>query len=466
MASDRGPQLALFAFLLGMGVLFHQSVHDWGATGRGLALSCLAIFLVLRPGSLGRFLALVVCLGAYVAWDMPKVVNHWMLMGLVSLSALLCTAWAAWRGRRTGAGLEPGALYAVLAPVLRIEVVLMYAFATLAKLNAAFFDPATSCAVSLARQVPFVTWQDWMAGPAIWGTLLLEGGLPLLLLFPRTRIPALAAGFAFHLVLAWQRFVPFSGFVMAFYALFLPDDLPARLASWRAAHPRVAALLARVEAATHSTLAFPLLAGLWLLGAATLERGWLPEATLAEARWTGVRVAFLGYALLVFSAVAAALRLPGAWRYRPGAFRLATPLLLAGPLLVALNGLSPYLGLKTMTSFTMFSGLQTEADLWNSLLPQRMRVFHFQDELVEILDSSDPHLAGHAGPDDRWVPFQFADYASARPEISVSYALGGQVREVARVADDPWLSERPPRLLRHLFWFRPVRPPQPGVCPY
>jgi hypothetical protein len=62
-------------------------------------------------------------------------------------------------------------------------------------------------------------------------------------------------------------------------------------------------------------------------------------------------------------------------------------------LLITVAGFAPYIGLKTEASFTMFSNLRTEGHLWNHLLlPQSMRVFRFQDELIKVVETSDPCL--------------------------------------------------------------------------
>ena len=59
--------------------------------------------------------------------------------------------------------------------------------------------------------------------------------------------------------------------------------------------------------------------------------------------------------------------------------------------LTLLSAASPYLGLKTMTSLAMYSNLGTEGDHWNHLLiPRSVKVFGFQDDLIEITASSDP----------------------------------------------------------------------------
>jgi len=133
--------------------------------------------------------------------------------------------------------------------------------------------------------------------------------------------------------------------------------------------------------------------------------------------------------------------------------------------LVILNGLSPYLGLKTQSDFTMYSNLQTEAGHWNhELLPEGMRVFHFQDHLVRIVASSDPELAEAADRDREWVLFALRDWANDHPDASLTYELDGTVHTAPHVGDDPVLGDAPNPVLSKLFLFRDVPPASGNSC--
>ena len=59
---------------------------------------------------------------------------------------------------------------------------------------------------------------------------------------------------------------------------------------------------------------------------------------------------------------------------------------MATPLLVVLNGMCPYLGLKTDSSFAMFSNLRTEPGFANHLvMPHGPQPFGFQGDLVRLV---------------------------------------------------------------------------------
>ena len=68
-----------------------------------------------------------------------------------------------------------------------------------------------------------------------------------------------------------------------------------------------------------------------------------------------------------------------------------TPGLLIIPALLFANGLMPYLGLKTETSFAMYSNLRTEGGYSNHwLLPASLQIWDYQRDLVKIHRTSVP----------------------------------------------------------------------------
>ena len=460
---QQAAQLSVFAFLLAVGILLHQTLTDWTFVSHSSVVALAAIWVLARPSSLVRFLTLVAAQLAAFAVEIPFVVNHWMLLAIMGVSMLLCAAVAVRPGQ--GSVANRAAFYRAAAPVLRGQVLLMYLFATLAKINTDFFNADYSCAVGICRDLPFLTYQSWMALPVIWGTLIIEAGLPFLLLFRSTRVAALFAGIAFHVVLALDGFVPFSGLVMAFYWLFTPDDMPERLARVRADHPRLDAWALRAAAWGRSGWTTACLAAVGFVVGAAFEYRWFP-GSLATLRYNTMLPLFVGYAAFVAWIFFRCVREGGPVGYRPGLVRLNHPVLVVAPLLVTLNGLCPYLGLKTHSSFGMFSNLRTEGDYWNhSFLPQSMRVFSFQDELVEIVSSSDEHLAKSAARGFEWVYFEFRNYISRHPDLAVTFRHAGEQITIDRVGDDPFFSISPGKLLSRIFWFRTVRPPLAGWCP-
>jgi hypothetical protein len=132
---------------------------------------------------------------------------------------------------------------------------------------------------------------------------------------------------------------------------------------------------------------------------------------------------------------------------------------------VGLNGLAPYLGLKTEASYTMFSNLRTEGGTWNHLvLPVEVRLFGLLNDLVRPLEASDEWLRARAEAGERLVFLGFHHYANRRPDLRVRYERAGEVHEVERVALDPVLSRPVPYLVRKLLWFKPVPSDGRNAC--
>jgi len=73
------------------------------------------------------------------------MVNHSVVMALSNLSILLCMAAQLVKRREV----EAPDLYSGMAPVLRANLVLLYIYATVCKVNEGFLDPELSCAATM-----------------------------------------------------------------------------------------------------------------------------------------------------------------------------------------------------------------------------------------------------------------------------------------------------------------------------
>ena len=464
-AADARVQFAVFSFLLALAILFHQSrLGDWEVLSPQMAVSLAAIFVLLRPSSAPRFFAMLAIQLVSLLIDMPNVVNHWLLLGLTTVGLAGGLVLAAVRRRNWLS--DSGEIYRRVAPVVRIQVVLVYLFAVLAKLNTDFLDPALSCGAAMSGDLlasgPVSLYGAWQDVPAIAGTLLIEALLPIGLLIRRTRVAAVLAGGTFHTVLAVAGHVSFSGFAFAFYALFLPDDLPRRLRSVLDATPALGSAASRLSAFAGSRLAFPLLAGAWIGLAIAISYG--PDLVYNGVARLAV-VVFVAYAIALGAVLALCLLRGGPGAYAPGALRLVHPVWAIAPLLVVLNAATPYIGLKTQSAFTMYSNLQTEAGRWNHVLvPESVRIFDLQDDTVEVVKSSDQRLAEAAGEDTELIEHDFRTYVSQHPELSVSYRHEGELVTVPRAGRDPAASDGPGLVARKLLLFRDVPVAARNTC--
>jgi hypothetical protein len=131
--------------------------------------------------------------------------------------------------------------------------------------------------------------------------------------------------------------------------------------------------------------------------------------------------------------------------------------------LVVLNGLTPYLELKTAYGWNMYSNLVTVDGESNHLLVRDtlpLRSGH--QNLVAISASDDPGLQAYA-EGGYLLPWpSLRTYLAANPAVSLTYERGGEVVEVASAADSG-LADPVPRWWRWMP-LRAVHADKPARC--
>jgi hypothetical protein len=462
-ARDAHNAFAVFSFLWAGATLFHiASLYRWGDSIDEFLLGAAAVAVLARPSSVRRLLVLATLQVYVVGLELPGVANHWLLAAFVNLTIL--HAWVTLVVRGRSFVVTPGRLLRTFAPLARIELLALYFFAVLHKLNSDYFDIDTGCgAVLYLYQADRFTFLPESAGfqtASTYLTIGLEAAIPILLCTRRGRNLGIFLGLLFHTFLAFNPlsgFYNFSAMLFAMFFLFTSEDLASRslelLGTLRSRARRIewgrarrfswrAALVGGGSVALGLTL-------LTLWRRAAYDDFLLPWAVY-------------GFGLITLFVILVGRRVGNAHRGQR-LFELKYAQLLAVPVLVVVNGLNPYLGLKTETSFGMFSNLRTEGNQSNHLfIPSSFQIFDFQKDLVEVMSSSRPQFQGYA--DRRLVlPFyEFRAIASEDPATEVSYIRNGEAHHVMRVGDDPELSHRP--WTRKLLSFRAVSKERRQKC--
>jgi hypothetical protein len=458
-------RFSLFAFLWAFLMLEEKSDSLQPAFFSELPLLASAVLVLFVPGST-RLFALFCALQLLNHLESaPHTGNHFFLISAVNLGWLLTFSRDRWRTRHAApeARADGSAILAELAPTARVLLAVVYVFAAFHKLNAGFLDPATSCFVTAYEKVrvtlPLLPPRfPGVDGAGIYGTLLVEAGLPLFLLFGRTRAPSLLVGFGFHLFLG-LRHPSFSGTAYALFLLFLPLDFR------RAATERLRSLPIR-DWPWWPVAAFALGYALLAYYAPNL---WLdpPRPRLHERAWFFL-FAGAGVGALVL-ARSIPLRALSAPQVDPGAGRIPAP----GWMLIAaliVNGASPYLGLKTTTSFSMYSNLRTEQISNHLLIPKgALQLFDAQDDLVAILESDDEILKAYASNGERLPLFELQRLVAMRARdsntpIPLRFAHRGVPREIADARVDPIVGSPPSWIEAKLRHFRAVPPGDESPC--
>ena len=453
---------AVFAFLWALSALFDLIPRAaWFDSPAHMLLAASAVVVVLQPTSLLAFgIFNLLRLTAFLV-DSPATPNHQVLFALASASILWTGAVLAWK-RRGGPSqslhsFSGEAWLRAFAPVLRAELVLLYVFAVLHKLNWAYFDPSVSCAIQTFSRLTPGALKSWIPeGEAsqlliILGSLAIEASVPLLLCIRRTRVWGVVLGFVFHGFLGLGYF-HFSTGVLGLCLLFLPvgalEATFERLEAWRMGHrwrsrltrqwvPGVLALLlafAMVEAHEVSRPVYRMLRFVWLAG----MLGFLAVLLGSPKEWP-------------------------LWRgASPGRLR-DSRLALVFPLLLIFLGLSPYLGLRTVPAFSMFSNLRTEGSVSNHLFmpTEALRIASYQDDLVEIEGASDPALRRWAREGSLRVYYDLQQQiqkmaAEGKSDIEIRFLRGDRRYDLGNAERNPELSDRPSWLARKWLSFRAV----------
>lgn len=453
----------MFAVAWALAAIWHLLGNVDGAPWWAQAILVAGAGAVLvRPGD-PVALALLAVGGLITVWEeAPFLGNHWLLAGFVDLAILAAVITATLRRRvsdRTDLGNR-------LLPAARLCLLAFYPFAAFAKLNSAFFDRSVSCAPYYFRESTHslgLGWLDgggaaWVDNAVIYGTTIVELAIPLLLVLRRTRHVGVVVALVFHAVLALDRsheFFDFSSVLLALFILFLPPDAGSwvveRVGSVRA---RLALRHEQLPERVHLGLAaVPVTVGiLVLLDALSVERarlvGWWPWQLYAVA----VTVLVLRYLRQHRSQPLVRLRPHHA-------------LFAVVPLLVALNGLTPYLELKTGYGWNMYANLRTvDGDSNHFIVRRTFPLTDEQDDIVRIIHSSSSVLAAYAATDYGLTWRQLRIYLAEHPDVSITYRRGRETVSLHRAADRPELVARVPGWLEKLQLFRAVDLREPERC--
>jgi hypothetical protein len=419
----------VFTRMWGVAVLAHLA-GNWyhgdlapDPTGVGIALTAaglLATAALVAPRPWAMW-GLSVVVPVTVVLEAPVLGNHWLLAGLVSLAFLAA-----------------GGRWERFEPAARWILVAFYGFAAFAKLNTGFLDPVTSCGLFYANQSlaelglgpisPASVW-GWAVS---WGTALVELAVVPLLLWRRTRVWGVLLAVVFHGLISLdlaQHFFDFTAVLLPLFVSFLGLDHAGRFE--------------RVGRSVGSVLRRSAAAGAALVGTSITLASVTPANDVTA--WFLQRGTFLWWipyvAFVTWSVAVTTAPAPLRWR-------VTVPVgLVVG--LVVLNGLTPYLEVKTAYGWNMYSNLVTAGGDSNHLLVgATWPVRDDQSRLVEIVSSEDPGLQVYA-EEGYLLPWpSFATYVSEHPDQAVTYRMAGEEMTVEAAGDVPGVPDPIP------WWWR------------
>jgi hypothetical protein len=452
-----------FAIVWALASLFHMAHSGIFDTRLNLALLTIAALYVVFKPSLSGFLAVILLQLLDVALRMPDVTNHWLFTAFVNITFLQTILYCVYK--RRSFDIDEVDVYETFAPAARVEVLILYFWAVFHKLNAGFFAPEVSCATELMRAQHLdglLSAFPQLLSVNAYFTILVEFGILLMLSFRRTRNAGILIGFLFHLVLSfstYNAFFDFTSMIIAGYFLFTTYEFNRKVDQWRT--NTVASMKSFFNSYSITKLGIIGLSAVILLGILAVLNKILHDFKLFHLYffWTLYGLILL-YVLIRF------LKLRNQTRDTANSFALKTRWLLIVPVIVFLNGASPYLGLKTENSYAMFSNLRTEGGITNHfIVPASVQIFDFQKSMVEIVSSSDARLQKLADDQQLMVLFEFRNYLQKYKPDEVAYRLNGKA-SVFRNGETRMTGSLKPNsvLLSRLMEFRTISKNEPQPC--
>ncbi|QCK13895.1 hypothetical protein [Mangrovivirga cuniculi] len=381
-------KLKVFSVMWAITVLSHLiTFDDWIEVpfylGYTLAVFCIA--LLLRPGSMVIFILAVINSLALSFQKMPFIPNHMMYEWLINIPLLLYLIIALIKEKRNSVGADRLFIW-VFEPVAQWGLLILYFFVVFHKLNFGFFDVDHSCGVFLFEGIihrmnqifqilnlPSIALNTPLKYVSIYSTIIIEAIIPLFLFTRRFRTTGIFIGLIFHYLLSLHAHLgifSFSLMMYTYYVFFLPETFFTWIRNFRV---KSITIYLRI-------ILSALVIGFFLV---YKYYGYWVYYLTGQTLWYIIGLAYIVIYLIFLRSINRI--------YESELFRVGFPGYagLVFLLFITLNGFSPYLGLKTETSYAMFSNLKTENGSNNHILmPEWLQLFDFQKDLVEITDSN------------------------------------------------------------------------------
>ncbi len=437
-----------FAFLWATANIIHIVIHSAGRISDvtpGLNLLA-AVFLLGRPSSSHRLALLAAMQLLDTGWILPYAPDHQLLAAVVNLVVLGSFALDA--ARRTGGGERVDGLIDRVAPAARVLLLVGYAAAAIAKYNVDYVDPLTSCGAFLAETASYglIDRDHGLSLVPLWGTLVIESMVPILLLVPRTRRWGVLLGGAFHYLVSLSPAVGVADFtflLFALYFLFLPKDQGAAIGRRVVARWRSLELVSGYDRVPRWVFGVVLVV---LLGATGI-----PAVMVLWLFTTGAGLWWLIEAFGVVRTSPAEVEPIG----RPSTGQLLVILLL---LLIVFR---PYAGFGTSSAFTMFSGVRTEGPGTTHYFMPSFHLIESQNDFLvvdELLTDHDPEPGDNEIAAARAaVPVVEIRRALSDPSTSGVFETVDGERIVVVAGEDHPLREPPPWWEAKTQHYRPFK---------
>lgn len=397
---SNSPELSSISLAWVLAGMFHLLTFRWilPTTLEGTLYAAAILSVFFKPSSLLRFTAFLCATALVLFLHYEKLSNHLVLEFWIVVSILISFIPGLSQFQQNS--VNSTGLIQRIAPLVRIQYLLLFCFAAFSKLNTAFFNTDSSCAALFISQtieaLRFETLTLGFISPdnlhiqiaAIYLTFGTELLIPCLLYFRRTRSVGLRIALLFHFAMGFIPVLGISSFSALSFVLLL-FFFPSRAYQYFSnAMVNCSRYLgrSRLQRST-SKIAIAMVTTAVI---AIQHRYIHPAAYLANAAWIAIALPFLYLAFRALRTV------PSENSIEPAGTSLADfiprPRYLATlSLPVFILGLLPYLGFQTQGSFTMFSNLRILGGQPNHFFSSGP-LFNAKSEFVKVLGTNHPEL--------------------------------------------------------------------------
>lgn len=458
-------RLSIFSLLWAVATLFHIISFPANSLSNPFAwgTAFFALLLLFRPQSVLLLMVMLffsIC--KTVSW-MPFPPNHIvfeLILNIGILIALIYKFSSHFSKKLTPQHREE--LFNAFAPLTRMALLILYFYAVLHKLNTDYLNPAISCGTVLLNGIrlngfSFIPDNQFLKLSAIYGTLILESAIPFFLCIRKTRSLGIMLGLALHFFLALHPhdgLVSFSVLLFSMFFLFTPADFPDKLKS------TINNIIQGKKQYVKPFLFLALISIILLIFILININRTSRLDLLVFDTWCAWGL----FLIVIYLTVTFSENFSDSETRN---FFQLKPVFWIFPITIFLNGASPYLGLKTETSFSMFSNLRTEGRITNHLfMPLSLHLTNWQEDLVEIKQTDLKPLEQYIINNQLITFFEFQriirknvnhDFHVAYNRNRKSYKLKieqGKINSLDSISQIPYL-------LTKIMHFRPI---DKGAC--
>ncbi len=460
--SSKIVHFAMFAFLWAVAILWHylRRPVDYSEF---FVLFIPAVLVMARPKT-GIFL-LAMCIGYYHIFihEMPFSTkpNHPTLIFLMNSTIIGSAVWIlirnSYKARRLDFDQEQW--FDLFRPLLITAINIVYLMAVFNKLNTDFFDINYSPVTRLLNfyyEAPHLLFipdllprAEWVYQFGMIATLVIESAIALMLWIRPTRLLGILLGVSFHMILSirlYPSMAEFPTLLFAAYILALPDTTI----------PMLRELWGKITRNTWFKSGFrsALMAGAWFFFLLPMVFQWPQQQDNLLITQNEVwSYSWMVYLAFYFTILFYLIKRTRGGLNEPADIRWIQPrnaIVYIFPLLILLNGFTPYMGLKNKGSWNMYSHLHTEASYNNHLFMPNIRIFPFMNEVC-IMESSHEEMQKANRNKYLLTESEFTNWARKHPDESVEFYYDGEYFNAERIGDYEQFM-RPKSILEDWFW--------------